>query len=260
MRTFSLSVVTGVLFALTACGDGSLMDEELEGVESADMDSLERGSLTKIANLRDEIALLEERLAEIEDANCVTEEEMGELLLLVPYVEVDADTNDIRVVGANLHLQNGAGSSASVNGLGNLVIGYNETDGNQTRTGSHNVVVGPFHGYSSFNGMVVGNASNISAPQAVVVGGYGHTASGENAAVFGGVSGLASGFGSTAVGAHGSTATGWFSHVVGGYNSTSTAEYSSAVGGVYTNATGYGSMAVAGFGTTATGTYSFVSP
>ena len=49
----------------------------------------------------------------------------------------------------NVHVQSGEGatwgtgsySSGTVNGLGNLIVGYNEDSGN-TKTGSHNVVIG----------------------------------------------------------------------------------------------------------------------
>jgi len=53
------------------------------------------------------------------------------------------------ISGANLFLRNGTGATASVNGLGNLIIGYNElrprdSSGNDpnVRTGSHNLVLG----------------------------------------------------------------------------------------------------------------------
>ena len=42
------------------------------------------------------------------------------------------------------------------NGLGNLIVGYNElgTPGEDNRTGSHNLVVGHGNSYSSFGGWV----------------------------------------------------------------------------------------------------------
>jgi len=49
-----------------------------------------------------------------------------------------------------------SGSGATegmINGLGNLIVGYNEDVGsNATRTGSHNLVVGIEHSYSSYAG------------------------------------------------------------------------------------------------------------
>ena len=42
----------------------------------------------------------------------------------------------IQISGANLQLVNGSGSTETLNGAGNLVIGYDEMPG--TQTGSHN--------------------------------------------------------------------------------------------------------------------------
>jgi hypothetical protein len=57
-------------------------------------------------------------------------------------------------------------------------VGYNETrgDGTHTRTGSHNVVVGQQHNFSSFGGLVVGAFNTISGAFAAVSGGADGTA------------------------------------------------------------------------------------
>jgi hypothetical protein len=80
--------------------------------------------------------------------------------------------NEVYFTGVNVHVRNGDGSAvtSSTNGLGNLIIGYNETSG-QTRTGSHNLVVGPEHAYESFGGIVTGQFNRIAGPAAVVLGG-----------------------------------------------------------------------------------------
>ena len=71
---------------------------------------------------------------------------------------VSVSGNDITISGANLHVNNGTGSTdGSVNGLGNLVIGYNELRGaGDDRSGSHNVVVGSRNNFSSYGGLVGG--------------------------------------------------------------------------------------------------------
>ena len=53
--------------------------------------------------------------------------------------------------------------------------------------GSHNVVVGQWHNFSRFGGLVVGHSNTISGDYAVVSGGYRNEASGDDAAVSGGV-------------------------------------------------------------------------
>src|SRR5215510_10663472 len=56
----------------------------------------------------------------------------------------DGAANEVVISGANLRIVNGLGSTETTNGLGNLIVGYNEPRGFEPdrRTGSHNVVVG----------------------------------------------------------------------------------------------------------------------
>jgi hypothetical protein len=75
------------------------------------------------------------------------------------------------------------------NGLGNLIVGYNEPRPEgfvNFRTGSHNVVVGQQHNFSGFGGLVVGFFNEISGDFASVSGGFGNTASGAFSSVSGG--------------------------------------------------------------------------
>ena len=100
----------------------------------------------------------------------------------------DAATSAVVITGANLRLLNGLGSTDTTNGLGNLIVGYNElrAGGENTRTGSHNVVVGTQHQFSSFGGLVVGLQNEIHGAHAAVSGGMRNTAAGEHAAISGG--------------------------------------------------------------------------
>jgi hypothetical protein len=100
----------------------------------------------------------------------------------------DAATNEVRITGANLRLLNGLGSTDTTNGLGNLIVGYDEPrDSGETRqTGSHNVVVGKQHQFSSFGGLVVGLQNEIHGAYASVSGGVRNTAAGAHAAISGG--------------------------------------------------------------------------
>jgi hypothetical protein len=79
-------------------------------------------------------------------------------------------------------------------------VGYNESrpeGGENIRIGSHNVVVGQFHNFSRFGGLVVGYGSTISGDFAAVSGGSFNTASRFGAAVSGGAGNTASGDGAT---------------------------------------------------------------
>src|SRR4029434_14516 len=79
-------------------------------------------------------------------------------------VTFDATANELVITGANLRIVNGLGTTDTTNGLGNLIVGYNELRNNiccpplppDNRTGSHNIVVGKQHNFSSFGGLVVG--------------------------------------------------------------------------------------------------------
>src|SRR5204863_296283 len=67
---------------------------------------------------------------------------------LFSYVTVDTSTNSVIFSGANVYVQSGSGATdGAVNGLGNLIVGYDETAdylgyGESDRSGSHNLVVG----------------------------------------------------------------------------------------------------------------------
>ena len=85
--------------------------------------------------------------------------------------------NDIFITGANLHIVNGTGDTETTNGLGNLIVEYNEGRPipffpPDDRTGSHMVVVGKWHNYSSYGGIVVGQLNATSNRYSSVSGGF----------------------------------------------------------------------------------------
>ena len=103
-------------------------------------------------------------------------------------VFVDVDGTDMFITGANLHIRNGTTHTFIANGVGNLIVGYNEDRpfGPNVRTGSHNVVVGAWNNFSSYGGLVVGSFNTISGSFASVSGGHNNVASGVSASVSGG--------------------------------------------------------------------------
>ncbi len=110
---------------------------------------------------------------------------------------VSRKNNDIIFSKVNLHIVNGTGKTEGApNGLGNLIVGYNELPAKgdaKAHSGSHNVVIGKNLTYTSYGGLVVGEANAISGPYAVVSGGYNNRASGKYACVGGGQLNNASG-------------------------------------------------------------------
>lgn len=132
----------------------------------------------------------------------------------------DAVANEVVISGANLRIVNGLGDTGTTNGLGNLIVGYNYGGAADKRTGSHNVVVGAGHNFSSFGGLVVGGNNEISGRGAVVSGGNGNTSSGTDSSVSGGQN---------------NTASGQFSSVSGGLNRTAPAQFNWAAGALFSD-------------------------
>jgi hypothetical protein len=88
----------------------------------------------------------------------------------------------------------GSGDTDGITGLGNLIVGYNEQDTPpKSRYGSHNLVVGTKHGYTSHAGLVAGYDNKITGPFASVSGGMENEASGDYSSVSGGCNNEASG-------------------------------------------------------------------
>ena len=91
--------------------------------------------------------------------------------------------------GVNLHIRNGSGATTIINGVGNLLVGYNEGPSTLIpgdRGGSHNLIVGTEHKYLSYSGFVAGFMNTLSGNYATVSGGRENTASGIYSSVSGG--------------------------------------------------------------------------
>ena len=164
--------------------------------------------------------------------------------------------NDITFSGVNVHIVDGSGTTGDdVNGLGNLIVGYNELRGSgDDRTGSHNIVVGFNNNYSSYGGLVVGNYNAISGQYSSVNGGAVNTASGNFASVSGGRVNTASGDFASVSGGIGNTASGIDSaSVSGGNNNTASGNYSSVSGGGSNIASGDYANVSGGFNRSAAG-------
>ncbi|MCA9772949.1 MAG: hypothetical protein KC466_11120 [Myxococcales bacterium] len=166
---------------------------------------------------------------------------------VLQYFTVDhSDPLHPRIVieGANVQIVSGAGSTSEgdcvgggCSGLGNLIVGYNESSGGEFRTGAHNVIVGANHEYTSTGGFVAGDANTISGRSASVSGGQLNTASGNYASISGGRDNMA-----TAV---------WTS-ISGGGSNSATQEYGSVGGGEFNTASGSFATVSGGHGNVAT--------
>lgn len=150
---------------------------------------------------------------------------------------------DLVVDGCNLHVQNGVGQTGTINSYGNLIIGYNKNEVS-TRTGSHNLILGDLHEYTSTGGIVSGTENTLSAPGATIL------SSGQSHANF---------VSATIIGADRGIADGNVILIGGQRNyGSAAAHFSAVVGGVENHVTGSSSVVIAGTMNTATGGNSLV--
>ena len=110
------------------------------------------------------------------------EEQLDELTARVLTLEallagISRVGDDIFIDEANLHVRNGGGMTDGANGLGNIIIGYNELRGDATddRSGSHMFVLGSGNNFTSFGGVVSGELNSTEAPFSSIIGGDGNS-------------------------------------------------------------------------------------
>ena len=158
-------------------------------------------------------------------------------------------------------------AAPEVNGVGNLIVGYNEKRyTNTAKSGSHNIVVGTGNAYSSYGGLVAGKDNTISGAYATVTAGSWNTASGIASSVSGGGSNTASGNYSSVSGGGdldlkdwGNQAVGVLSSVSGGLLNWASGPYSSISGGGSNGAIGYYTSISGGYLSIASGQLASVS-
>lgn len=216
--------------------------------------------------------VVQEQQAQIDDLLArvaVLESQNSSMAALLSGVSRIDDT--LLLTGMNLQIVNGLGATdgdtgegPEVNGLGNLVIGYDTTYCPEIgdcweKTGSHNLVIGDEHGYTSFGGVVAGTRNRSYASHAVVLGGFGSLAEGHRSVVIGGQNGAAMGTFSGVFGGEQNIAAEWWSVVSGGYFNYASGYNSSVFGGFQNDATANGASVTGGYLNEASGPYSTVS-
>ncbi len=178
--------------------------------------------------------------------------------------------------GCNLHVRSGSGDSldgtvdranqaelpgTTPTGLGNLIVGYNETPLNHApeRGGSHNLIVGPGHDFTSVGSAIFGQENRATKPAASVTGGWGNEADGYAASVSGGTYNQATSFYSSVSGGWDNEAGAAYSSVSGGKENTANGNYASVSGGENNTASGQYSSVTGGAANVASGGGSGVS-
>jgi hypothetical protein len=226
-----------------------LDSDKLDGYEAADFapavhnHDTQYYTKTEVDNL---VSDYESRIAALEN--------------LLAKFSVSGDGRQIYITEANLHVRSGSGATnGAVNGLGNVIIGYNESRlSTNDKSGSHNLVVGYEHNYSNYAGIVVGYHNTISGQVSSVSGGHYNIASGDYSSVSGGWFSTASGIYSSISGGYHNEAIGSSSSVSGGSINTADGDYSSISGGSTNTAGGVSSSVSGGHYNIASGDYSSV--
>jgi hypothetical protein len=145
---------------------------------------------------------------------------------------ITVDGTELRIDGMNLHLRNGSGTTdGAPNGLGNLIIGYNESTPDNLRSGSHNLILGLRNSYTSIAGIVGGYDNLIASPYAAVITGDNNQATGEQSVIISGTGGLADDTTAVVVGGFQNRATGFRSVTISGWQNDARGSYSAILGG-----------------------------
>lgn len=190
-----------------------------------------------------------------------------------------AGSKKVVFTGVNVQIVNGNTSKKTddSNGLGNLIIGYNKASTKKVcskggkdshveatctvapingtfaanqRTGSHSVIIGDSHNYTSYGSLIAGKNNTVNAEWSTVSGGENNEASGRVSAVTGGGGGgypnRAQEYVSVISGGAANLAQGSWSSISGGYQNKTTCNSSCSVTGGRNNETSANYSAVTG--------------
>ncbi|MCP4136459.1 MAG: hypothetical protein GY754_36155 [bacterium] len=257
MKTTILKQLAGIIIIpvllFSGCEEGLSSNDSGENFSFSDI-------YTQMDSMRNEIETLKEAVSNIPEGG--SEPATGETSDLSEVFSGVSRTGDTIVFsGVNVQILNGTGSTdGEVNGLGNLVIGYNEsrTYGND-RTGSHNMVVGQYNNFLSYGGIAAGYYNTISGWFSCVSGGSYNNSGGNFSSVSGGSYNTADGYSSGVSGGMNNTASGMHSSVSGGSRNSAVNLHSSVSGGVYNTARGQSSSVSGGMENSANGLSSAIS-
>jgi len=266
-----------------------------------------------IVNLQDQINLLQTQVSSLQTQNSTLQTQVtalqtavaslqaasGTLATVSQYMSVETVNGHptVRFTGANVQVVNGMGSTTTANGLGNLIIGYDEPDtlpgalnlhrctiganpasyasvtdetscvaaggewvNTGFKTGSHYVVLGSQNNYSRWGGLIAGFQNTSNFNYASVSGGTNNTASNLYSSVSGGRGNTARGDSSSVSGGSGNTASGNFASVSGGQSNAASGGDANVTGGANNVASGQYSSVLGGYQQNATSSYETIPP
>ncbi|MCC6699046.1 MAG: hypothetical protein IT365_25710, partial [Candidatus Hydrogenedentes bacterium] len=181
-RLFALAILVTAFVPILGCptqnqGQQALLDR---------VDALEDGlaaAQSELGSVMADLATVQATLAEAQTKLTHMSIEEGALNgLNGPHLIIE---------GCNVHVRSGSGDTEDaegLTGLGNLIIGYNEPPDPVVhgRLGSHNLVLGSFHEYSSWGGLVAGYHNAVTGRFSSASGGSFNLASGDGSSASGG--------------------------------------------------------------------------
>ena len=128
--------------------------------------------------------------------------------------------NNVLITGANVYIRNGLGATVNngFNGLGNLIVGYNEGRNQgaanpDVRTGSHNLIVGVGANYARNASIITGINNSSGNNFASVYGGTGNSANATFSSVVGGFNNVTTGGWATILGGRDRSAANQLDHL-----------------------------------------------
>jgi hypothetical protein len=209
-----------------------------------------------------------------EGKNAFTAEEQATLKAILPFIKFSGSAiggkPTIQFSGANVQILSGAGKETTLNGAGNLVVGYDESPGAQT--GSNNIVVGTKQVDVSYGGVIAGQENVLEAPfsdvfgtsntvqglASSVLGGVDNRANGQFSAVAGGGNNETTTFVAAVAGGESNVAEGQGAAVAGGASNIAAGVDSSVAGGVENHALNHAAVITGGLLNEATGPFSTI--
>ena len=276
IRTLVLAMLCGGLAALPATAQPPLqaqinaLQAQIDALQQAQIDQFNNALQGQVAQMA---ALQQAHMAQVATLQSQIAGVAADIPDCMTTASGAGSVDDVVFSGCNVHVQNSLGDYFT-NSKGNLIIGYNEDDvfidsdhptyGGNARYGSHNLVIGPEHSYSTNGGLLAGFANTIANPDGIasVSGGTGNTASGQFASVSGGKNNEASGeWASVSGGANNMAKTGGddITSISGGYGNEASGSWASVSGGINNTASGQSASVSGGKENVASGEVSSVS-
>jgi hypothetical protein len=186
---FFIFSLTGIASAQKGVGKGGVSDALATlQQEKTELRVLISGLQTQIGNIQLTPGPRGPGGADDQDGADISSADLAritELEILLNGVTRSEDT--LMLTGMNLQVVSVEASALTdgpVNGLGNIIIGYNEPiaptftlpDGISDKTGSHNLMIGRGNNYSSYGGIISGQY-NVSSATYALASGFGNIAS-----------------------------------------------------------------------------------